>query len=178
MNRTLPALLVPLASLALLTGCGGNSSSSSSTAASTAPAAGASSEPADPGSVSFTPSAAPSVETSSLKKAATAKLPAKLDGMTGQVSASGGVQSAMYTGGSQDDMLMASIDPKLTSAAALKDVNRPVRHDHAWCGTVQTTTAAICLVPLDGGTLTLTGTDQTKPERIAALANELYNSFA
>ncbi|MEL4358958.1 MULTISPECIES: hypothetical protein [unclassified Luteococcus] len=103
-----------------------------------------------------------------VKKFATATLPAKVGNYTGN--------NGMYTGGSQDDMVMMTLSPNLEFTKVVGKLSGKVTDGLATCGTADGVTS--CFAPLDGGVLWLQGTDQTKAVELAQLTKQVYATFA
>ncbi|GAA1389642.1 hypothetical protein [Luteococcus peritonei] len=202
------ALLAPLAALAMLTGCSSEQEAAPKTTSTVsvptgsasseaAPGDGASSQEASPGAevstmdpaatgsasvesvadqATATASASSTVDTSGLKKAATAKLPAKVGHYTGQVSGDQTAQAGMYTGRTEDDMVMAALNTTSDGSKLIATLKAQTKTQHATCGSLQE--VAYCVIPLDGGSITLNGTNQTKAADLGAMADQVYASLA
>lgn len=197
-------LAAPLLAVALLSGCAGDDEpapqttstvqvpSSQASAVTSAPTAAASPagqvstmDPAATGSASVesvadgataSADATASVDTAGLKQAATAKLPHKVGGYTGQVSGDATGQAGMYTGSSEDDMVMAALRTGNDGSQLIATLQGSTKTEHASCGKVQN--VAYCVIPLGGGNITLNGTDQTTVADLGKLADQLYASLA
>ncbi|GAB2489679.1 hypothetical protein GCM10027030_24680 [Luteococcus sediminum] len=193
-------VVLALAPLFALTGCGGDqapkaadSPAVEASAASEAPASPVESalpEAAAVESASASPSASPSASASAAapsvrpsaavpkdaKKFATAKLPAKVKGYTGQVAEpTDGTSNGMYTGKSQDDMLMATLSPSLDFTRVVSALDKPTTTGRSTCGTANGVVS--CFAQLDGGVLWVQGSNKSTVDGLAAVSNELYASF-
>lgn len=116
--------------------------------------------------------------TGALKKASTATLPDKLAGMAGQVSEQDpNTVVGMYTGTTEDQMLVATLSKSQQKSAALGLLSKPVTEGHTTCGTIASTGLAGCYLWLDGGNIQVYGTDRSKVTDLRAAAEELWNAL-
>lgn len=129
---------------------------------------------ADQATASASPTA--SIDTTGLKKAATAKLPEKVGSYTGKVDGDATAQAGLYTGSTEDDMVMAALNTSSDGSALAATLQSQQKTEHATCGTLQQ--VAYCVIPLDGGHIALNGSNETKVSDLASFADQIYAALA
>ncbi|MGO4957494.1 hypothetical protein ACTQ49_09545 [Luteococcus sp. Sow4_B9] len=126
-------------------------------------------ERSTPGVGSAAPTATVSVAVpKDLKKFDTAKLPTTVAGYSGE--------EGMYTGASEDDMLMMTLAPGMDFGKVVQGLQKPTTIGRATCGKADGVQS--CFAALDGGLLWVQGTDRTSIEELAQVTNQVYDGFA
>ncbi|WP_420176486.1 hypothetical protein [Luteococcus sp. OSA5] len=160
-----------LVALTVLSGCGSDQdppTPGQNSPAQSSSSTSAASEPASTPTVTGTPGATGAAAPAGTKKFTTAKLPTTV----GDYSGSDG----MYTGASEDQMLMMTLSPGLDFNKVTAGLDERRTTGRATCG--RDDGVANCFAALDGGVLWLQGTDRTQITELVQVTNLVYDGFA
>lgn len=89
----------------------------------------------------------------------------------------GAGQSGMYTGATQDDMLMVQLNP-IAATGALTRLTNTQTVGAAQCGGSSDAAGVMtCVVALDGGSLVVQGTDTSTAAQLGKATNDILKAL-